>query len=148
MLVLSRQRDEVVVFLDRQTKRELGTVTVVDIRGDKVRFGLVFNGWHIHRKEVFDEICRENNGEFPKEPPKRLGDGMLVLSRQRDEVIVAARWEGSRLVKIEATVVDIRGDKVRIGFNAGDSIEIHRKEVFDAITGEAQASDSAGHASI
>ena len=31
------------------------------------------------------------------------------------------------------TVVDIRGDKVRLGFNAKRSIQIHRKEVFERI---------------
>ncbi len=59
---------------------------------------------------------------------------MLVLSRQRDETIVIGD-------DIEITVVDIRGDKVRLGINAPRSVQVHRKEVYDAIKREnAQAS--------
>jgi carbon storage regulator len=38
--------------------------------------------------------------------------------------------------EIELTVVDIRGDKVRIGIKAPARIAVHRKEVFDAIRAE------------
>lgn len=51
---------------------------------------------------------------------------MLVLSRQRDETIIIGD-------NIELTVVDIRGDKVRLGIKAPTSISVHRKEVHDAI---------------
>ena len=54
---------------------------------------------------------------------------MLVLSRQRDETIVIGD-------DIEITVVDIRGDKVRLGINAPKQISVHRKEVYDAIKRE------------
>jgi len=49
---------------------------------------------------------------------------MLVLSRHINESIVI----GST---IEVTVVDVKGDKVRLGFNAPRDIEIHRKENAD-----------------
>ena len=45
--------------------------------------------------------------------------------------------------EIVVTIVDIRGDKVRLGINAPSSIPVHRQEVFDAIQREAQR-DSAG----
>lgn len=51
---------------------------------------------------------------------------MLVLSRQRDETIMIGD-------EIEITVVDIRGDKVRLGIAAPRSIQVHRKEVYEAI---------------
>ena len=51
---------------------------------------------------------------------------MLVLSRQRDETIVIGD-------NIEVTIVDIRGDKVRLGINAPKNITVHRKEVYEAI---------------
>ena len=51
---------------------------------------------------------------------------MLVLSRQRDETIMIGD-------EIELTIVDIRGDKVRIGIKAPARIAVHRKEVYDAI---------------
>lgn len=55
---------------------------------------------------------------------------MLVLSRQRDESIIIANGE------IVITVVDIRGDKVRLGIQAPIDIPVHREEVFNAIQRE------------
>jgi len=57
---------------------------------------------------------------------------MLVLSRQRDETIMIGD-------NISVTVVDIRGDKVRLGINAPKEITVHRKEVYDAICRENKA---------
>ncbi len=54
---------------------------------------------------------------------------MLVLSRQKDETIIIGD-------DIEITVVDIRGDKVRLGVSAPKEISVHRKEVYDAIRRE------------
>ncbi len=54
---------------------------------------------------------------------------MLVLSRQRDETIMIGD-------DVELTVVDIRGDKVRLGITAPFHIAVHRKEIYDAIKGE------------
>ena len=54
---------------------------------------------------------------------------MLVLSRRRDESIVI----GDNIV---ITVVDIRGDKVRLGIEAPVQIPVHRKEVHEAIQRE------------
>lgn len=56
---------------------------------------------------------------------------MLVLSRQREETIMIGD-------DIQITVVDIRGDKVRLGINAPARIAVHRKEVYDAIKAENQ----------
>ncbi len=54
---------------------------------------------------------------------------MLVLSRQRDETIMIGD-------DIEITIVDIRGDKVRLGIAAPATIPVHRKEVYEAIQRE------------
>ncbi len=54
---------------------------------------------------------------------------MLVLSRHRDESIIIND-------NIVVTIVDIRGDKVRLGINAPQDIPVHRQEVFDAIQRE------------
>jgi len=54
---------------------------------------------------------------------------MLVLSRQRDETIMIGD-------DIEITIVDVRGEKVRLGINAPTHIAVHRKEVYAAITRE------------
>lgn len=54
---------------------------------------------------------------------------MLVLSRHIDESIMIGD-------EVELTIVDIRGDKVRIGISAPPSVAVHRKEVYDAIRQE------------
>jgi len=54
---------------------------------------------------------------------------MLVLSRQKDESIIIGD-------DIEITIVDVRGDKVRLGINAPRSISVHRKEIYEAIQRE------------
>ncbi len=54
---------------------------------------------------------------------------MLVLSRQRDESIII----GDNIV---LTIVDIRGDKVRLGIEAPQEIPVHRQEVYEAIRRE------------
>jgi carbon storage regulator len=54
---------------------------------------------------------------------------MLVLSRQRDESIII----GDNVV---ITVVDVRGDKVRLGIEAPIEIPVHRREVYEAIQRE------------
>jgi carbon storage regulator len=51
---------------------------------------------------------------------------MLVLSRHKDERVVI---NGNVVV----TVVEIRGDKVRLGFEAPADVEIHREEVWAQI---------------
>jgi carbon storage regulator len=51
---------------------------------------------------------------------------VLVLSRQRDQTIMIGD-------DIELTVVDIRGDKVRLGIKAPPHVAVHRKEIYEAI---------------
>jgi carbon storage regulator len=64
---------------------------------------------------------------------------MLVLSRQRDETIMIGD-------DIEITVVDVRGDKVRLGINAPSKIAVHRKEVYESIRRENEAAATLGNA--
>jgi len=54
---------------------------------------------------------------------------MLVLSRQKDESIIIGD-------DIEITIVDVRGDKVRLGITAPREIPVHRREVYEAIQRE------------
>lgn len=51
---------------------------------------------------------------------------MLVLSRKKDEKIVIGD-------NISIMVVEIRGDKVRLGIDAPRDVSVHRREVYDAI---------------
>lgn len=55
---------------------------------------------------------------------------MLVLSRLRDESIIIGNGE------IAITVVEIRGDKVRLGISAPKSVPVHRQEIFEKIQRE------------
>jgi len=54
---------------------------------------------------------------------------MLVLSRQRDESIMIGD-------DVEIIIVDVRGDKVRLGITAPRCIPVHRREIYDAIQRE------------
>ena len=51
---------------------------------------------------------------------------MLVLSRKKNESIVIRD-------DIVVVVVDIRGDKVRLGIEAPKEVTVHRQEVYEAI---------------
>ncbi len=68
---------------------------------------------------------------------------MLVLSRKKNESIVIND-------DITIVVVEIRGDKVRLGVEAPKEVPVHRREVFDAIhrteagNKTAEKADSAG----
>ena len=57
---------------------------------------------------------------------------MLVLSRKKNESIVINN-------DITIVVVDIRGDKVRLGIEAPKEIPVHRREVYDAIQNNEQS---------
>jgi len=54
---------------------------------------------------------------------------MLVLSRQKDESIIIGD-------DVEVTIVDVRGNKVRLGITAPKNISVHRREVYEAIQRE------------
>ena len=54
---------------------------------------------------------------------------MLVLSRQKDQSIMIGD-------DVEIIIVDVRGDKVRLGITAPKEIPVHRKEIFEAIKRE------------
>jgi carbon storage regulator len=60
---------------------------------------------------------------------------MLVLSRKKNESIVINN-------DITIVVVEIRGDKVRLGVEAPKEVPVHRREVYDAIRRHDAASDS------
>lgn len=59
---------------------------------------------------------------------------MLVLSRHRDEAIQIGD-------NVTIKVVEIRGDKVRIGIDAPNDVSVHRMEVYEAIKRERNRSD-------
>lgn len=60
---------------------------------------------------------------------------MLVLSRKKSESIIIND-------DIVITVVEVRGDKVRLGIQAPRDVPVHRKEVMDAIMRESREETS------
>ncbi len=64
---------------------------------------------------------------------------MLVLSRQKDESIMIGD-------DVEITIVDVRGDKVRLGITAPREIPVHRREVYDAIQREKSEKEAGAQA--
>jgi carbon storage regulator len=62
---------------------------------------------------------------------------MLVLSRKKNESIIINDH-------ITVTVVEIRGDKVRLGIDAPKEVSVHRREVYEAIQNQAKAARDAG----
>ena len=54
---------------------------------------------------------------------------MLVLSRKKDETIIIND-------NIQITIVDIRGDKIRVGIDAPPEVAIHREEIAELIETE------------
>ena len=51
---------------------------------------------------------------------------MLILTRRLNETIMIED-------NIEISIVDIKGDQVKVGINAPKSVKVFRKEVYDAI---------------
>src|SRR5512143_1190609 len=63
------------------------------------------------------------------------GAAMLVLSRKKNESIIISD-------NITVTVIEIRGDKVRLGIEAPKDVTVHRREVYEAIQNQAKLRDA------
>ncbi len=66
---------------------------------------------------------------------------MLVLSRKKDESIIINDH-------IRVTIVEIRGDKVRLGIEAPKDVSVHRREIYEAIQNQLKAHEDASSAVI
>ena len=74
--------------------------------------------------------------KFEESGPVRKGlESMLVLSRKKNESIVINN-------DIRIVVVEIRGDKVRLGVEAPREVPVHRREVYDAIQRSRESGDT------
>jgi len=60
---------------------------------------------------------------------------MLVLSRKKNESIIINDH-------VTVTVVEIRGDKVRLGIDAPKDVTVHRREVYEAIQNQAKVHEA------
>ena len=72
----------------------------------------------------------------PPEARFQRGTPMLVLSRKKNESIIINDH-------ITVTVVEIRGDKVRLGIDAPKDISVHRREVYEAIQNQTKLAEAA-----
>ncbi|MDR0391839.1 MAG: carbon storage regulator CsrA [Planctomycetaceae bacterium] len=64
---------------------------------------------------------------------------MLVLSRKKNESVVIND-------NITVVVVDVRGDKVRLGIEAPKNVPVHRKEIYDVIKNSNRHKNTVAHA--
>jgi carbon storage regulator len=79
----------------------------------------------------------------PRRPPPRREDPVLVLTRRANQSIMIGH-------EIVVTVLEVRGDQVRLGIQAPRSIDVHREEIFaqlqqanrDAVRPSAEALES------
>ena len=87
-------------------------------------------------------ICRSRRERLQKADPGAFriygGEDMLALSRKKNEAIVINN-------NIEITILDVRGDQVKVGIAAPKEIPIYRKEVYLQIQQEnAEATNLGG----
>jgi carbon storage regulator len=87
--------------------------------GDCLRFRMRL--WHAGR-----DIPRAYEGYGVPAHHNKETSAMLVLSRKKDEKIIIGD-------NITIMVVDIQGDKVRLGIDAPREVTVHREEVYQAI---------------
>jgi len=106
---MSRLKDEAIMLGDDIE------ITIIDIRGDYVRLGLhVTQTISVRMKESSDTIKKNNK------------QGLLVIRCKKNESVMIGD-------DIEVIIVDVRGDKARIGLVAPKPVPVHRKEIYDAI---------------
>ena len=66
---------------------------------------------------------------------------MLVLTRQKNESIMIGD-------DVEVTLLEVRGDKVRLGIRAPADVRVFRKEIYEAIQAENLAASQAADADL
>src|SRR5262249_32768182 len=76
-------------------------------------------GWQSHRASR-DCVC---SGWSPWRTAPRREDPVLVLTRRANQSIMIGH-------EIVVTVLEVRGDQVRLGIKAPRSIDVHREEIF------------------
>ncbi len=59
---------------------------------------------------------------------------MLILTRRVDETLIIGD-------DVHITVIDVKGNQVRIGINAPKNVSVHREEIYERIQQEKSPSD-------
>jgi carbon storage regulator CsrA len=65
---------------------------------------------------------------------------MLILARKSQEAVVVSGSSGYEQM-LKVTVLEVRGGTVKLGFEAGNEVPIHRAEVWERIRAESRAPD-------
>lgn len=63
---------------------------------------------------------------------------MLVLTRHTGETVRV----GDNII---VTIIEVRGDKVRLGFHAPSDVDVHRQEIYEIVLGEQGRTDELSH---
>ena len=107
MLVLSRHRDESIMIGDEIV------VTIVDIRGDKVRLGIQApTDIPVHRREVFDQhVCRDVREALGERGRRVVGANRLFRDREHRSRIESAIHSHQRNAGIRVALLDGGGDR-------------------------------------
>lgn len=121
---VSNENQQELIDLGQKIEREIRDLEWLRIEHRKAvaRLGRVSDENESLRKSIRD-------GSTPAASEK----GRLILSRHKGEQIILNDGE------IEITIVDIRGDKVRIGIIAPKDLPVHRREVYEAIKSQKEA---------
>lgn len=75
---------------------------------------------------------------FLRQTIERMVNNMLALSRKKGEAIIVNN-------NVEITIIEVKGDQVKLGISAPKSVPIYRKEVYEQIQeANKEAMNSAG----
>lgn len=134
MLVLSRKESEDIIINNNIA------VTIIEMRGNKARIGIKApKNIPIYRAEIDDNekrrVRQKANQAGSSTVDINKAGGYLTITREKDQRIEIGD-------NISIMVVEIRGDKVRLGIEAPKEVPVHRKEVYDAIQRERTAAES------
>lgn len=66
---------------------------------------------------------------------------MLVLTRKSQETVVVGGSDGFQAI-LKVTVLDVKGGKVRLGFEVAADVPVHRLEVWERIHASGAGSDN------
>lgn len=117
MIVMSRQENESIIINDDIL------VTVASVHGGNVRISIDAP----LEIPLYEQKCQD--GEYQRGNLLERHTQGIIVTRKRDEGI----FIGEHII---VTVVDVRGDKARLGIQAPKEIPIHRQEVYEAIKKE------------
>jgi len=125
MLILTRRVGETLMIGDEVT------VTVLGVKGNQVRIGVnAPKEVAVHREEIYNQIKRSiDAGTYVPSTNSGNSSGMLVITRRIGETLMIGD-------EVTVTVLDVKGNQVRLGTQAPKEVAVHREEIYDRIKRE------------